>query len=331
MTASEDESRDRIVIGSRRSRLARAQATWVGDRLRRRWPELEVAYETFDTRGDRELDRPIPEIGGKGVFTAEIDAALAEGRIDVAVHSLKDLPVADRSGAVLTIPGRADPADVLVRSAARDEARSMSAETVTSDGSTALERLAAGARIGTSSSRRSAQVARLRPDLAVLPIRGNIETRLAKLATGELDALILAAAGLSRLALAPADVVRLGPRGWLPAPGQGALGVQSRRGDERTAVRLEAVEDPVASAAVAAERAVLEALEGSCQVPIGAYAETRADGRLRLRAGVFGGEAGRSIEAGAVGALADARALGLDLGAELRRRGAADVIAELKT
>lgn len=223
--------------------------------LRGVWPGLEVATRWITTSGDRALDRPLPEIGGKGVFTMELEALLMDGEIDAAVHSLKDLPTDLGEGlSVLGVPEREDPRDVLL----------------TPDGPARLDALAGDARVGTSSLRRAAQLRARRPDCRVRDLRGNVPTRIRKMEAGDYDAIVLAAAGVRRLELLASDARCLEPPAWLPAPGQGALGVEGRAGDEATATLLAAVEDPVVRVAVEAERSLLARLEGGCLVPIGA-------------------------------------------------------------
>lgn len=265
------------------------------------------------TEGDRVLDRPIPELGGKGVFTAELETALRAGTIDAAVHSLKDLPTySDASLTVLAVPFREDARDVLVY---REEA--------------GLDDLPRGSVVGTSSLRRRAQLLRLRPDCAVEPIRGNVETRLRKWREGRYDALLLAAAGLRRLGGLPPEATPLSPEEWIPAPAQGALGVQAR--DEPGGVRtlLEAIDDPEARTQVTAERAFLARLEGSCRVPVGALATLEGEGFL-LR-GIVLSPDGRNTAAGTRGGAAhDAAKVGRELAEELLAAGADRILAPLR-
>jgi hydroxymethylbilane synthase len=255
---------DALRIGTRGSALARWQAEWVRTTLAGRGVAAELVV--IKTRGDREVDRPLHQLEGKGFFTAEIEAALLDGRIDVAVHSLKDLPTTLPPGLVLAaVPERADPAEVLVT-------REPSVTT--------LAALAPGAKIGTSSLRRSAQLRYLRPDLAIVALRGNVPTRLAKVAEGRdgLAAALVAAAGLERLALGARIAARLDPLEVMPAPGQGALGLEVRSDDERARRALAPLEDRASARAVAAERSLLAALGGGCQAPVAAYCEAPRDG-----------------------------------------------------
>jgi len=257
-------------IGTRASALARAQSEWVAERLRQAWTGLEVTLEPIVTAGDRTQasGERLPAIGGKGLFTAELERALREGEIDLAVHSLKDLPTEDAPGVVVgAVCAREDPGDCLV---ARD--------------GLTLARLPPGARVGTSSLRRAAQLRAARRDLDVVSIRGNVDTRVRKVREGEVDAAVLAAAGVRRLGLEHEVAEWLPPGVMLPAPGQGALAVQCREGDETVAPLLAGLEDAAARAETTAERAFLRALGGGCTAPVGARAELVAPGTVRLDA-----------------------------------------------
>lgn len=251
-------------VGSRTSALAMAQTTLVGEMLVAAWPGLDLHVEPFDTRGDRTLDQPLPAIGGKGLFTAELEAALLAERIDIAVHSLKDLPVepepAGHQGLTIgAILPREDVRDVLVARA----------------GAT-LAALPAGAVVGTSSVRRQAQLLAVRPDLVVRSIRGNVGTRVRKVEEGDYDATLLAAAGLIRAQLIAHATDWLPLAVMLPAPGQGALAVQCRADDTRVLGLLAALDHAPTRAAVTAERTFLDALGGGCSAPIAAFAEASA-------------------------------------------------------
>lgn len=298
-----------LLIGSRKSALARAQAEWVARQARVAWPELEVQHVWMSTEGDRKRDVPLPAIGGKGLFTAELEAAILEGAIDIAVHSLKDLPTSLPPGlALLAVPAREDPADVLV----------------TAEG-LSLSELDDGARVGTSSTRRRALLLNARPECQPLDVRGNVETRLAKLERGEYDALLLAAAGLRRLGKLSDEMRRLEAPAWLPAPGQGALGIEGRADDERVHGLLDAIEDPHARAETDCERSVLAALGGGCQVPIGALA-LRKGGDLSLHAAVLSEDGSQAIRASTRGLVGDAVGLGRLVAEELRGRGADELL-----
>jgi hydroxymethylbilane synthase len=245
-----------LTLGTRPSQLARWQTDFAAAALRAAWPGLQTEIKIYTTRGDRELDRPLPEIGGKGLFTAEIEAALRAGDIDLAVHSLKDLPIAKSDGLTIgAVLERAEAYDVLV-----------------SRHGLPLETLPPGSRVGTSSPRRAAQVLATRPDVRIIPLRGNVDTRLRKATTDDYDAVILAAAGLARLGLEGHITQRLSLDVMLPAPAQGALAVQCRADDEATLALLRPIHHQPTWAAVTAERAFLSGLGGGCSAPVAAYA-----------------------------------------------------------
>jgi hydroxymethylbilane synthase len=248
----------RLIVGTRKSALALWQTDWVVERLHAAWPGVACVVQPYTTEGDRTQaqNRPLPEIGGKGLFTQELEEALRNGDIDLAVHSLKDLPVEEPPGlAIGAIPARADVRDGLV---ARN--------------GWTLATLPYGAVVGTSSTRRSAQLLAARPDLVIRPIRGNVETRIKKVLNGDYDATVLALAGLSRLKLAHHVTDLLPLELMLPAPGQGALAVQCRRADEAVRSLLGPLEDSTVRAAVTAERSFLSRLGGGCSAPVAAYA-----------------------------------------------------------
>lgn len=249
-------------IGTRGSQLARWQAEWVRARLAEQGVSAELVV--IKTQGDAEIDRPLHELEGKGFFTKEIEEALLDGRIDVAVHSLKDLPTRLPEGlAIAAIPKRHDPSESLVRGSGTGES---------------LADLPPGARIGTSSLRRIAQVRFLRPDLQVVSLRGNVPTRVRKVESGEgLDGALLAIAGLERLDLGH-KASRLDPLDIMPAPGQGALGIEIRADDRNTRIALRPLHDPESAAAVTAERSLLAALGGGCQAPVAAWVGMREAG-----------------------------------------------------
>ena len=259
-------------LGTRGSRLAQWQAEWVRDQLATRGVSAQIVV--IKTRGDAEVDRPLHELEGKGFFTKEIEDALLDGRIDVAVHSLKDLPTQLPTGlALAAVPRRHDAREALV-------------------GGTSLRDLPAGARVGTSSLRRVSQVRYLRPDLRVVSLRGNVPTRVRKVEEGDgCDAALLALAGLERLSLGE-RATPIDPLEVMPAPGQGALGLEIRADDRRTRDALQPLGDAASARAVAAERAVLAALGGGCQAPVAAWVDghrlfgrvTAADGSVQLTA-----------------------------------------------
>ena len=294
-----------LTLGTRGSPLALWQAEAVRAALET--PGLPVTVLPIRTSGDRITDRPLAEAGGKGLFTKEIDEALLDGRIDLAVHSAKDLPTA--------LPEGIDVAACLQRADVRDAFLSPRAAT--------LAELPRGAAIGTSSLRRGALALRLRPDLRVVPMRGNVETRLRKLDAGEADATILAFAGLTRLGLAARATSVLAADDWLPAPGQGAIAITARADDARVRALLSSIDHRATSAALACERAFLAVLDGSCRTPIGGLAEIDGE-RLRFRGIIVrpDGSAAHVVER--TGAVGDGEKLGADAGAELARRGGPD-------
>ncbi len=293
-----------LTFATRPSALARWQTQWVARALENAHPGLTCCEEVITTRGDKVLDKPLPEIGGKGLFTQELEAALLSGRVDAAVHSLKDLPTEMPAGLTVgAVPPRAEVRDALV-----------SAQGYT------LETLPQGAVVGTSSLRRAAQLLAVRPDLQIRPLRGNVDTRVRKALAGQYDAVVLAGAGLVRLGLTEHISQWLPLEVMLPAPGQGALAVQCRADDKATLALLAAVDDPATRAAVEAERAFLSALGGGCAVPVAAYANPLPDGTMRLR-GFVGSPTGQGFWRGeAVGA--EPRALGQALAERAVREGA---------
>ncbi len=301
------DARPSLRIGSRGSPLALVQARLFADLLAAAEPALAAAggceIAAIVTSGDQAQDRSLAEIGGKGLFTKEIDAALLQGRIDLAVHSLKDLPTDLPAGIVLAcVPERADPRDGL---AAR--------------GAHSLADLAPGAKVGTASLRRAALVRARRPDVNCLPLRGNVETRLRKLDAGQVDAVLLAMAGLDRLGLG-GRAVALAPDEMLPAVGQGALAVTCRADDAAMRARLAALDHAESRDAIAAERAFLAELDGSCRTPIAALAEI-SGGRLTLRGLVASVDGNRVIEARREGDRQDAEKIGRGAAAEILARG----------
>lgn len=261
-------------LGTRGSALALVQSNWVARRLQALHPGLVVERVTIKTRGDRIREVALSRVGGKGLFVKEIETALLSGRVDVAVHSLKDLPTELPDGLCLAaVPAREDPRDALLL----PHRAAGTMDDPPADGKV-LSRLHPGAVVGTSSLRRQAQLLHLRPDLTVHDLRGNVDTRLRKLDAGGYDAIILSAAGLKRLEYEDRLTRLLNPPGWLPAAGQGALAVECRSGDARTRELVAVLDDPRTGVAVAAERSLLAALGGGCQVPLGALCEHRSGG-----------------------------------------------------
>ena len=302
----------RAIIATRRSRLALWQAEHVKRRLAALHPGLEVELLPLSTRGDELVDRRLDEVGGKGLFIKELESAMAEGRADLAVHSMKDVPAELPPGFVLAAVGeREDPRDALV-SGRYDSFGAMPA----------------GAVVGTSSLRREAQIACAHPRLQVKLLRGNVETRLAKLDRGEYDAVVLAVAGLARLGLESRIRARLPAEELLPAPGQGALGIECLAARADLIPVLKKLENPEVEACVRAERTVSRALGGSCTIPLGAYAEL-SGGTLRLRALVASPDGKRIARADEAGSTADPVALGLRAAEVLRRQGAEEILSSL--
>ncbi len=301
-----------VVIATRESALALWQARHVQSELRRVYPELPVTILGMTTAGDRNLGSSLAKIGGKGLFVKELEDALAEGRADIAVHSMKDVPMHLPEGFVLAaMLERADPRDAFVANAFGG-----------------IAELPAGARVGTSSLRRECQLRAAYPQLVIEPLRGNVQTRLRKLDDGQYSAIILAAAGLQRLGLADRIAALLTPEQSLPAVGQGALGIECR-GDRSDLFGLLAplVHQPTQQCVIA-ERAFSRALAGSCNVPLAGFAEL-SGAQLRLR-GLVGAPDGSTVVRGEIaGAVVDAEALGLALAADLQHRGAADILAAL--
>ncbi len=299
-------------LGTRASQLARTQSQAVADALTAAGG-VPVELVHISTEGDRSAVA-IAQLGGTGVFVTAIRRALLEGTVDVAVHSYKDLPTAPEPGLVIAaVPPREDPRDALV---ARDRLT--------------LGELPAGARIGTGAPRRMAQLRALGLGLDVVPIRGNVDSRMARVVPGDLDAVVLARAGLARLGRLDAVTEVLDPLQVLPAPAQGALAVECRAGDERTLQLIAALDDPGARAAVLAERTTLAALEAGCSAPVAAHAELAEgdDGlELYLRASVTAIDGSDGVRGSLTGPVGDAERLGRELAADLLDRGAAALMA----
>jgi hydroxymethylbilane synthase len=296
-----------LIFATRPSPLARYQTAQVMSLLKAAWPRLECREQVITTQGDQMIDQPLPEIGGKGLFTSELESALLSGQVHVAVHSLKDLPVEETPGiTIAAVPARDSAFDVLI--SAKNET---------------LSNLPEAARVGTSSPRRAAQLLACRPDLTLLPIRGNIETRLRKLRSGEYEALVLASAGLTRLGLQEQITETLPLDMMLPAPGQGALAIQCRVQDLDTHRLLATIHDPVTFASVTAERAFLAGLGGQCSLAIGAFAQKNA-GQIILTGGVISADGKRSIRLSAVDE--EPNELGKRLARFVLERGGAELL-----
>ncbi len=303
---------ERIVIASRRSRLAMWQSEHVAGELRRLYPRCEVSILGITTRGDRIVDRPLAQIGGKGLFVKELEAALEDGRADLAVHSAKDVPMRLPQGFCLAaFMAREDPRDCLV-----------------SNQSASLEALPRGSIVGTSSLRRESQLREHYPTLQVKPLRGNLDTRLAKLDRGECQAIVLAAAGLKRLGLAVRIRALLEPEQCLPAPGQGALVIECREERGELREQLASLDDAATSACVLAERALSRALSGDCQLPLAAYA-VASGAQIRLRGLVAMPDGCKVVRAELKGPIAAPEKLGEALAANLRALGADAILAAL--
>jgi hydroxymethylbilane synthase len=295
----------RVIIATRESPLALWQARHVQGLLAQRLPSSSVELLGMTTRGDQILDRTLSKVGGKGLFVKELEVALLERRAHLAVHSLKDVPMELAPEFTLAaVMAREDPRDCLV-----------------SNRYATLEALPAGARVGTSSLRRELMLRSRFPALVIEAIRGNVNTRLAKLDRGDFDALVMAAAGLKRLGLADRIRQIIPTTVSLPAPGQGALGIEILSDDAATAELLAPLNDPPTRAATAAERGVSRGLGGSCQVPLAAYAEVEG-GKLRLRALVGNAASGEFVETEAIGELHAAEALAATAVARLKEQGA---------
>ena len=304
--------RTSIRIATRKSPLALWQANHVKSRLEALYPELVVELVPMSTKGDKILDSPLAKVGGKGLFVKELEQAILAGEADIAVHSMKDVPVEFPDGLGLSIIcERDDPRDAFVSSRF-----------------SSMAELPAGSRVGTSSLRRQCQLRASRPDLQILDLRGNVNSRLAKLDAGEYDAILLAAAGLKRLGLQARITTLLPPEQSLPANGQGAVGIECCLDDDELLTLLAPLEHGPTRQRVLAERAMNRALQGGCQVPIGAYAELEGD-QLWLR-GLVGSPDGRQIlRAECRGAASDPVALGQTLAEQLLAQGAARLLTEV--
>jgi len=301
-----------MLIATRGSQLALIQSGWIRDRLLEVEPGLSIALEKIQTTGDKILDVPLAAIGGKGLFVKEIEEALLSGRAQLAVHSIKDMPVELPPGLHLAaIPRREDRRDALISRSGKG-----------------LEGLAKGARVGTSSLRRKAQLLALRPDLETVSLRGNVETRIRKMDQGQVEAVILAAAGLKRLGLEERVSAYLDPEVMLPAVGQGALGLECRHDDQPTNDLVSRLTDPVAWVEVTAERAFLARLEGGCQVPIACLA--RLSGlELEVEGLVADLDGRRLIRKGIKGPAEEAGRLGRELAEDVLASGAGEILAEV--
>jgi hydroxymethylbilane synthase len=311
---------DTIRIGTRGSKLALWQANWVKGALERATAEIVCELVIIKTKGDKIQGVPLAKVGGKGLFVKEIETALLEGRIDLAVHSMKDMPAEIPAGlGIGAVPEREQPFDALVMAAGADSGGN----------AVGLDALPPGARVGTGSLRRSAQLRHLRPDLTICGLRGNLDTRLKKLVTEELDAIVLAAAGLRRLGYAHRIDALLDEDTMLPAVGQGALCIESRTADPRTQPLMEVLDHGPTHTVVTAERAFLQRLEGGCQIPIAGHGRMTGD-RLTLTGLVAGLDGQTMIKERLTGPSADPQALGLRLADRLIEQGAKTLLEELQ-
>ena len=302
----------RLVIASRESALAMWQAEHIRDRLRALYPQTEVSILGMTTQGDQILDVTLSKIGGKGLFVKELETALEDGRADLAVHSLKDVPMQMPEGFVLAAIGeRKDPHDAFVSNQYED-----------------LAALPAGSVVGTSSLRRESQLRARFPHLKIEPLRGNVQTRLRKLDEGQYAAIILAAAGLKRLRLGARIRNIISSEDSLPAVGQGALGIECRTDRADVIALLQPLHHPDTAACVLAERAMSRVLAGSCQVPLGGFAEVQ-NGKLRMRGFVASPDGKRMVRAEMTGEIADPEALGKQVADALLAQGAGEILAAL--
>ncbi|SFX11313.1 hydroxymethylbilane synthase [Thermoactinomyces sp. DSM 45891] len=299
-----------IVVGTRKSKLAMTQTNWVMDRLKEMEPNLTVELETIVTKGDKILDVTLSKVGGKGLFVKEIESALLSGEIDLAVHSMKDLPAEMPKGLLIgAIPIREDVRDCFL----------------SRDGST-LEELPSGAVVGTSSLRRQAQILAIRPDLRVEPIRGNIDTRVQKMNDGQFDAIILATAGLNRISWQEDIAELISVKTMLPAVGQGALAIQCREDDREIRALLAKINHEETARAVRAERAFLQAFHGGCHLPIAAYAQICED-QIHLK-GLVGDPSGKQMIADTIIGKNEIK-MGQELANRLIELGADELLASV--
>lgn len=302
-----------LVIGTRGSKLALWQANFIAGKITERYPEIEVTIKRVTTTGDKILDVPLAKIGGKGLFTKEIETEMLAGDIDLAVHSLKDMPTELPEGLTFAaITERVDAGDAFISPKYRT-----------------IDNLPRGARVGTSSLRRKAQLLNYRPDLEIADLRGNLDTRLNKLANHTFDAILLAVAGLKRLGWDEHITQVLPKEICLPAVGQGALAIEARSNDTDVLAILEFLNDNNTRRAVEAERAFLRVVEGGCQVPVGVYGIT-ADECLNLKAVILSVDGTKRVEDSISGSPSDAEQLGITLANQMLDTGGREILAELK-
>jgi len=302
------------IIGSRGSKLALWQSNHIAEQIKQHYPEMEIEIQVIKTQGDKILDVPLAQVGGKGLFVKELEEALLSETIDLAVHSMKDVPTDLPTGLVIgAITERKDPRDVVI----------------TADGRK-LNDLPSDALIGTSSLRRIAQIHQLYPSFRMKDLRGNLDTRLRKLSDGLYEAVILAAAGVCRLGLDNKIAEYLSCERFLPAVGQGALGIEVRQNDSEAGELLKEINHPPTAFAVQAERAFLAKLEGGCQIPIGAFGTVSENSRLTLTGMVSSLDGASFLRDRIEGKTADAEAIGRELGDVLLGRGADKILAQIR-
>lgn len=305
--------RKKITIGTRGSKLALWQANYIADCIRTQYPDVDVSLLHIVTTGDKILDVPLAKIGGKGLFTKELETAMLNGEIDLAVHSLKDMPTQLPEGLLLAaITERADAGDAFI-----------------SPKYGTVENLPQGAKLGTSSLRRKAQLLKYRPDLTICDLRGNLDTRLKKLDTGDLDAIILAVAGLKRLGWQERITQVLSNDVCLPAVGQGALAIEARSNDEEVLEMLAFLNHQETRWAVEAERAYLAEVEGGCQIPIGVYGKMEQE-VLQLEAVILSVDGMRQVRQTISGAPTEAKQLGQELAQDMLNAGGREILQELE-
>lgn len=305
--------KDTIIIGTRSSKLALWQAEYVKGRLEEKYPELTVELKLMTTKGDKILDAPLAKIGGKGLFTKELETDMLEGGIDLAVHSLKDMPTEVPEGLVISaITKRFDPGDAVVSPKYKK-----------------FSELPQGAKVGTSSLRRKAQLLHVRPDLNICDLRGNVNTRLRKLEEENFDAIILAVAGLKRLGFCDRITDVLPQSMVLPAVGQGALAIETRAQDKEVCERIAFLNDEETVQCATAERAFLARVEGGCQVPVGVYAVPAAEGRLQVEAVIASLDGRRLYRDKITGRAEEAETLGRELADKLLDKGGIEIMHEL--
>jgi hydroxymethylbilane synthase len=305
--------KQKLVIGTRASKLALWQANHVAACLRERYPNMEVELRNMVTTGDKILDVPLAKIGGKGLFTKELEVAMLSGEIDLAVHSLKDMPTELPDGLILAaVTERVDPGDALI-----------SPEYKT------LDKLPASARVGTSSLRRKAQLLNVRPDLTIVDLRGNLDTRLKKLTTEKLDAILLAVAGLKRLGWDEHITQVLPHNVCLPAVGQGALAIEARQDDAETLELLSFLNHEPTRKATLAERTFLAKVEGGCQIPIGVYAQALTPDLLQVQAVIMSPDGKEAIKDSLEGSPTEAAEMGHKLAVRMLDNGGREILAKL--